>query len=179
MAISHSILDSFVAGNKRVVYTETTFDSSYPTGGEAIAASDFGLTTISSVIVLGGTGVAAAARFFQWDRANSKIVAYNPVTGHTHTAPAFAGDAPVFTGAAPAFTGTTHTHVENTAGAYAQNATTATTAAAGTVAAVTGTVAAVTGTVAAIAAATAGAATEVPNTTNLSTVVVHLQVIGN
>lgn len=152
MAITHNNLVSTVIGNKRFKFVETTFDSSYPTGGESITAADFDLTSIDAVVVLGASGVAAAGRFFQWDRANSKLLAYNPVTAHTHTAPAFTG-------------GGTHTHVENTAGAYAQNAVTA----AGTE----------TGTVAAIAAATAGAATEVPNTTNLSTVVVHLLVLGN
>lgn len=151
MAITHSNLVSTVVGNKRLKFVETTLDSSYPTGGESIAPSDFDLTSIDAVVVLGATGVAAAGRFFQWDRANSKIVAFNPVTAHTHTA--------------PAFTGGGHTHVENTGGLYTQNAATA-----------SGTE---TGTVAAIAAATAGAATEVANATNLSTVVVHLLVLGN
>lgn len=71
MALSHNILTQTVSGDKRVVYTETTFDSSYPTGGEAIAASDFGLTKIEFVQATSGP---AAGGLVTWDRTNSKLL---------------------------------------------------------------------------------------------------------
>lgn len=71
MALSHNILTQTISGDKRVVYTETTFDSSYPTGGEAIAASDFGLTKIEFVQASPGS---AFGSIVGWDRANSKLL---------------------------------------------------------------------------------------------------------
>lgn len=110
MALSHTDLIRTVVGNKRMVVTETSFDSSYPTGGEAITAANLGLQEIQAVVILGTQSNAASARVFVWDRTNSKLMAYNPAAGHTHT--------------------------ENTAASYTQNATTAssTAAAAGEVA---------------------------------------------
>lgn len=53
-----------------------TFDNSYPTGGEAITAANFGMSSISSVIIVptGGT------RLFAWDKANSKILVYTALS---------------------------------------------------------------------------------------------------
>jgi len=49
MAISVAIHRTDAAENGKTVYASVTFDASYPTGGEILAASDFGLRGISSV----------------------------------------------------------------------------------------------------------------------------------
>ena len=55
---------------KTLVVGTVTFDNSYPTGGEAIAAADFGLQRIDSVIVGSNDEAGVSAR---WDQANSKL----------------------------------------------------------------------------------------------------------
>lgn len=50
---------------------KVTFDSSYPTGGEAIAASDFSANEILFVSVNAITDVAT--KHIRWDRAASKF----------------------------------------------------------------------------------------------------------
>lgn len=55
---------------KRFYELTVAFDSSYPTGGEAIDAA--GNRQFSSVWAVGGTGGYS----FSWDRANQKLLAY-------------------------------------------------------------------------------------------------------
>ena len=43
-----------VSGNVKVRYRKVTFDSSYPTGGEAVTAADFGLRLLYTVEICGG-----------------------------------------------------------------------------------------------------------------------------
>jgi hypothetical protein len=51
------------------------FDDSYPTGGEALAASDFSdLSSISNIIVGSNTTAGISAR---WDQANSKLILFD------------------------------------------------------------------------------------------------------
>lgn len=69
MAVSFSNTTRTVFGDKRVVLGTVTFDSSYPTGGEAVSASTFGLVSIDAVVVLGTRGVVT---WSPW---------YNPATG--------------------------------------------------------------------------------------------------
>lgn len=54
---------------------DVTFDSSYPTGGEEIAASDLdaSATTINSIII---NQPVAVNRQIRWDEANSKLEVY-------------------------------------------------------------------------------------------------------
>lgn len=66
-----------VAGNKRVKIRDITFDSSYPTGGESLTASDVGLKKIyfvrgSQVKNSDGT----SAHSVVYDYTNSKLVAH-------------------------------------------------------------------------------------------------------
>jgi hypothetical protein len=75
-------------------YRKVTFDSSYPTGGEAIVAADFGLTTLHSVMV---HGVAVKS-----DLTDSVAVAWNPTTGKLVAYRSGAISAPTFTGTPPA-----------------------------------------------------------------------------
>lgn len=58
-------------GDLLFVHGTITYDNSYPTGGEAITASTFGLNTLFEVI-LQGTGAEVAI----FDKTNSKILLY-------------------------------------------------------------------------------------------------------
>lgn len=57
MAVSVSIsLGPEVPGNRKEARGSVTFDSSYPTGGEAITVSDLGLTRLDWLSVSAGNG---------------------------------------------------------------------------------------------------------------------------
>lgn len=77
MALAVSIIDSVVEGNKRIVTADVTFDSSYPTGGEAVTLSTLGLNSILFVQMPG----AKVANLLQYDYAANKILAYVSSTG--------------------------------------------------------------------------------------------------
>lgn len=70
---------SYVVSNKKCKVYDVTFDSSYPTGGESLTASDVGLKKIEQLIVhgpatatVGGTtGVLAT-----YDYTNAKLQAF-------------------------------------------------------------------------------------------------------
>jgi hypothetical protein len=56
---------------KNFVVATVTFDSSYPTGGEAISVTDFpSLASIDQVIVGSNDEAGVSCR---WDKANSKL----------------------------------------------------------------------------------------------------------
>jgi hypothetical protein len=78
VAISASRVAATTFGNKRVRVYDVTFDSSYPTGGEPLAASDVGLRKIDwafcNVKAVGGTVNVANVYF---DRANNKLKVYD------------------------------------------------------------------------------------------------------
>ena len=82
MAVSISIGDKAVLGNKRVTFSTVTFDSSYPTGGEPLTAADLGLSTVEyavcNVNTVGGTQNVANVWY---DKANSKIKVYDETPG--------------------------------------------------------------------------------------------------
>lgn len=60
------------------VFTATTvaFDSSYPTGGEALTVAQLGLSTLDAVWAPNN-----GAHSFQYDAANSKLLAYTNSDG--------------------------------------------------------------------------------------------------
>jgi len=64
-----------VMGHKEVL-VPISFDSSYPSGGESLAASDVGLKEIYDVVIQPTAGFN-----FLWDSANSKIMAYRGTPG--------------------------------------------------------------------------------------------------
>lgn len=71
----------YVAGNKRIKFRKVTFDSSYATGGESLAAADVGLKRIvhvSGAVARNteGAGDGTRAVFVRWDKTNQKLVAY-------------------------------------------------------------------------------------------------------
>jgi hypothetical protein len=51
-----------------------TFDNSYPTGGEAIAPSDFGFDALFFVSV--NASATPVTKFVRWDEVNSKLLIY-------------------------------------------------------------------------------------------------------
>jgi len=73
MALTFTEAHKGVQGAVRVWEGTVTFDSSYPTGGEAVAAADFGFNTeILTVLPVSDTGAEVTA----WDSANSKVLVY-------------------------------------------------------------------------------------------------------
>jgi len=63
-----------VIGNKRMHTRKLTFSSDYPTGGEPVTASMFGLRSLEQVILQGGVAMAAAL-------TTGNPVGYNAETG--------------------------------------------------------------------------------------------------
>ncbi len=55
----------------KLVICQVTLDSSYPTGGEAMTAANFGLDQILTVFAQSMGGYV-----FSWDSTNSKLLAY-------------------------------------------------------------------------------------------------------
>ena len=74
MALSFAEAYKGVQGAVRVWEGVITFDSSYPTGGEAVAIGDLGFGVEILNVVLGQTNVAGQDAV--WDSANSKIIMY-------------------------------------------------------------------------------------------------------
>ena len=62
----------FVMGDRRVVFADVTFDSSYPTGGEAIVPADFGLDTQIDHVVTNPT--LDGKNQVAYDHANKKLL---------------------------------------------------------------------------------------------------------
>lgn len=87
MAISVSNLTHLHAGREYLKIFDVTFDSSYPTGGEALDLSTIGLSTRVTQFTAPNTGGYA----FDYNRTDDKILVYR--------AP---GASPTFTGTAPA-----------------------------------------------------------------------------
>lgn len=66
-----------VMGDRRVCWGTITFDSSYPTGGEAVAAADFGFDQqLDHVMIDPPTG---GNRIVTYDRANKKLMLFTAV----------------------------------------------------------------------------------------------------
>lgn len=68
----------YAGGYKRAFY-DITFDSSYATGGWAVAATDVKMNTIIALTSC-GPQVAAAGALFGWDPVNSKLLAFKSNT---------------------------------------------------------------------------------------------------
>lgn len=58
-------------GNRRRAVATVTFDTSYPSGGYAVAASAFDMTTLDTVDV--STMSQLGTHWCLWDQTNSKI----------------------------------------------------------------------------------------------------------
>jgi len=75
MALTLSLVKQEVSGSSRIKTYDVTFDSSYATGGEALAPGDVGLSVIRSV-----TASSVGGRSFPYDRTNQKLQAYGGTT---------------------------------------------------------------------------------------------------
>lgn len=73
MAAAISTKATVRSHNEQTVYAEVTFDASYPTGGEAVVASDFGLHGITHVIV---TQSNVATKRAYWEPTTGNILVY-------------------------------------------------------------------------------------------------------
>lgn len=76
LTVSNTALD--VPGGVRMAIASITFDSSYPAGGEALSASDFGMDVIDAVLPLGPT---TAGRIVRPTDNNSALKVFNPNSG--------------------------------------------------------------------------------------------------
>lgn len=78
MALSNSRVTRTTIGNKKLAVYDVTFDSSYPTGGESLTASDLALKKIESVSCDGGAKNSAGTSLVpvRYDYTNSKLQAY-------------------------------------------------------------------------------------------------------
>lgn len=74
MAVSVSITNRDVWGSHQIREATVTFDASYPTGGETVAASDFELQEIKAVLPLSPSIDDEAVTSTLWDAANSKVL---------------------------------------------------------------------------------------------------------
>lgn len=73
MAISATVHATVPTHNHALVFATVGFDSSYPTGGEAIAGSDVGLRSI----IAGFAAGADDAKYHGfWDQTNLKLKLY-------------------------------------------------------------------------------------------------------
>ena len=102
-------------GNAYAVSADITFDSSYPTGGEALAASAFGLNNIDIMLC-----ETASGYMFQYDYANAKLKAFYPraaLTGSlvvAESAATLTGDTDVAAAAGAEVTSTADLHTITT-----------------------------------------------------------------
>lgn len=74
MAVAVTIDDRDVWGSHQVRWVTLTFDSSYPTGGEAVTAADFQLAEIKNLIPGAPSIDDEALNSALWDATNSKII---------------------------------------------------------------------------------------------------------
>lgn len=74
MALSLSIIDRTVIGNKRLVIVDVTFDSSYASGGESFTATDLGIDSIQQVL-FGDAGRGYSPKF---DYTNNTMKLFGP-----------------------------------------------------------------------------------------------------
>jgi hypothetical protein len=162
-----------VSGTIRETFYDVTFDSSYPTGGEAISPKDLGLSQIYGLDVLGSSlvaGTAPTSRYrFEWDYKNGKLQAFASATP--------AGTIAVTDGAVTVVGGGIGEAIginpDSNAGALSKAAATTRTIPQATFG-IAATTATFTGT-----AGTSSPASEAANGTNLSTYVLRIRAVGN
>ena len=115
MAVTFTEKKRAKLGNAYAVSADITFDSSYPTGGEALAASAFGLNNIDIMLC-----ETASGYMFQYDYANAKLKAFYPraaLTGSlvvAESAATLTGDTDVAAAAGAEVTSTADLHTITT-----------------------------------------------------------------
>lgn len=73
MSLTITNIEHSALANRRVIFCDVAFDSSYPTGGEALAPATIGLQKIDMMMVPGKSGYS-----FEYDYTNSKLKAFTP-----------------------------------------------------------------------------------------------------
>ena len=115
MAVTFTEKKRAKLGNAYAVSADITFDSSYPTGGEALSASAFGLNNIDIMLC-----ETASGYMFQYDYANAKLKAFYPraaLTGSlvvAESAATLTGDTDVAAAAGAEVTSTADLHTITT-----------------------------------------------------------------
>ena len=113
MSLSVTVKEQFTEGKARVVRGTLAFDTSYPTGGEPLAASAIGLSGIEQIDI----AYADAGYVFDYDKSNEKLKVFEGgAAAHTHAITAQATDS--VSGGTPAGTNSTSS-VTGTADAQA------------------------------------------------------------
>lgn len=75
MALTVTETTQYIAGDRKIVHATIVFDASYPTGGEAVAASDFPSLQILDELVVASSS-PAGTEVVVWDRANQKLAVF-------------------------------------------------------------------------------------------------------
>ena len=75
MALTLGTIERTSEGSHHVTYLDITFDSAYPTGGEALTVGQLGLRSVLFFEAENRKGYN-----FEYDRANGKILAFNGTT---------------------------------------------------------------------------------------------------
>lgn len=75
MSVTVTKVATNVSGRIRERIVDVLMDSSYPTGGEPLTATDLGLKTVLTVNAVQKT-VGTSIRIFQYDLTNSKLLAF-------------------------------------------------------------------------------------------------------
>ena len=81
---------SHVSGNVKVRYRKITFDASYPTGGEALTAANFGLSQLYTVEICGGVAMKSDETLafpIGYDETAKKLVAFEGDNDNAADAP--------------------------------------------------------------------------------------------
>lgn len=78
MALTISLVEVFVIGDRKAVVADVTFDNNYPTDGEALTGTNLGLDIelnfVSSGAAMNAAGTSAVVT--RYDHANSKLLAF-------------------------------------------------------------------------------------------------------
>ena len=79
MAVTVNIIESYVIGDRKEVVADIVFDSSYPLGGEAVTAANFGfdlaITHVSCGVARSPLATDAAV-VVDFDKAASTVIAF-------------------------------------------------------------------------------------------------------
>jgi hypothetical protein len=79
MGTTVSRVDERPVGNQRVVLADVTFDGSYTSGGESLAAADLGLDSIDAVTI--ASGLTSSGLPVGVDTSGPKLLVYD--SSHT------------------------------------------------------------------------------------------------
>lgn len=90
MALTTAVTSRNVVGNQQLRVVDIAFDSSYPTGGEALVPSDMGLNRVDAFIPTGGPANAivynGSTLLLAYDNAGVEVVNATDLSGLDITA---------------------------------------------------------------------------------------------